>query len=72
MAPPSPVRVDDSSRGLESGVRRNDGCGRLTSIFVPMTALRCAHNELVLLEYRQTLHGHEDAYASRLPRNSLD
>ena len=32
MAPPSPVRVDDSSRGLDSGVRRNDGCGRLTSI----------------------------------------
>ena len=45
MAPPSPVRVDDSSRGLDTGpvsstgqaFRRYDGCGRLTSIFVPTT-----------------------------------
>ena len=29
----------DSSCSQESGVRRNDGCGRLTSIFVPTTVV---------------------------------
>ena len=51
MAPPSPVRVDDSSRGLDSGVRRNDGCGRLTSIFVSMTVRRLSRFQFAKSEH---------------------